>query len=110
MEIYVCNADGSDLRQITHLGKANWAPYFHPSGDKLVFSSNHHSKRGYQFNIFMINLDGTGLKQITHDDTFDAFPMFSFDGKNSFSAATETTMAQKTRIFFWLTGLKPNKF
>jgi len=29
----------------------------------------------------MINLDGTGLKQITFDDTFDAFPMFSYDGK-----------------------------
>lgn len=100
MEIYVCNADGSDLRQITHLGKANWAPYFHPSGDKLVFSSNHHSKRGYQFNIFMINLDGTGLKQITHDDTFDAFPMFSFDGKKLiFSSNRNNNGTKDTNIF-----------
>lgn len=28
MEIYTCNVDGSDLKQITHLGKANWAPFF----------------------------------------------------------------------------------
>ena len=28
-----------------------------------------------------MNLDGSGLEQITHDDVFDAFPMFSPDGK-----------------------------
>ncbi len=80
MELYVVNVDGTDLRQITNLGNANWAPYFHPDGDKLVFSSNHASERGFPFNIYMINLDGTGLKQITFDDTFDSFPMFSYDG------------------------------
>jgi Tol biopolymer transport system component len=29
----------------------------------------------------MINEDGSGLSQITHSDIFDAFPMFSPDGK-----------------------------
>lgn len=82
MEIFVCNVDGSDLRQITDLGKANWAPYFHPSGEKILFSTNHHTQSGRQFNIFSINLDGTGLQQITFDETFDAFPMFSYDGKH----------------------------
>jgi TolB protein len=81
MELYVCNVDGSDLRQLTNLGKANWAPYFHPKGDKIIFSSNHAAPRGYQFNLYMINLDGTGLKQITFDKTFDSFPMFSYDGR-----------------------------
>ena len=37
MEIYTINADGTDLKQITHLGKANWAPYFTPN-DKKSFS------------------------------------------------------------------------
>lgn len=81
MELYVCNVDGTELRQLTQLGKANWAPYFHPKGDKIIFSSNHAAPRGYQFNLYMINLDGTGLKQITFDKTFDSFPMFSYDGK-----------------------------
>jgi len=82
MELYVCNVDGSDLKKITDLGNANWAPFFHPSGKKVIFSSNHNSKRGFPFNLFMINLDGTGLEQITFDDTFDSFPMFSHDGKH----------------------------
>lgn len=81
MELYVANADGSDQRQVTDLGGANWAPYFHPSGEKLVFSSNHAAEDGFPFNIYMINLDGTGLEQITHDSMFDSFPMFSRDGK-----------------------------
>ncbi len=81
MELYVCNVDGSDLRQLTNLGKANWAPYFLPKGNKVIFSSNHAAPRGYQFNLYTINIDGTGLEQITYDKTFDSFPMFSYDGK-----------------------------
>jgi TolB protein len=81
MEIFVCNVDGSGLKQITNLGKANWAPFYHPSGKKILFSSNHHGQRGYQFNLFMINEDGSGLEQVTYDNIFDSFPMFSPDGK-----------------------------
>lgn len=81
MEIFVCNVDGSNLRQVTNLGKANWAPFYHPAGKKIIFSSNHHGQRGFQFNLFMINEDGTGLEQITYDGVFDSFPMFSPDGK-----------------------------
>ena len=81
MELYVCNVDGSDLTKITDLGNANWAPFFHPSGEKVIFSSNHKSKRGFPFNLYMINVDGTGLEQITFDKTFDSFPMFSYNGK-----------------------------
>jgi TolB protein len=81
MEIYTCNTDGSDLKQITRLGKANWAPFFHPSGKKIIFSSNHAGARGFEFNLYMINIDGSGLERITYDPVFDAFPMFSYDGK-----------------------------
>ncbi|MFO0355512.1 MAG: TolB family protein [Sphingobacteriaceae bacterium] len=81
MEIFTCNIDGSDLQQVTHLGKANWAPFYTPDGKKIIFSSNHHSKRGYDFQLFMINTDGTGLEQVTNESMFNAFPMFSPDGK-----------------------------
>ena len=80
MEIYTCNVDGSDLTQVTKLGGANWAPFYHPSGEKILFSTNHHTEKGYPFNLFMINTDGTGLEQVSHDGVFDAFPMFSPDG------------------------------
>lgn len=81
MEIYTVNVDGTDLKQVTNLGKANWAPFYTPSGNKIVFSSNHASKRGYDFQLYSINTDGTGLEQITSESIFNAFPMFSPDGK-----------------------------
>ena len=100
MELYICNADGSDLRQLTQLGKANWAPFFHPSGDKVIFSSNHKGKRGFEFNLFMINTDGTGLEQISYDHVFDAFPMFSPDGKKIiFSSNRNNGGTHDTNLF-----------
>lgn len=82
LEIFVANADGSDAKQITNLGKANWAPSWHPSGNKIIFASNHLGETGRQFNLFLVNVDGTGLEQISFDQTFDAFPIFSPDGKH----------------------------
>lgn len=100
MELFICNVDGSNLRQITNLGNANWAPYFHPSGEKIIFASNHKSKRGFPFNLFMINRDGTGLEQITYDDTFDSFPMFSYDGKYlAFSSNRNNGGTRSTNLF-----------
>ena len=97
LEIFVCNADGSGMRQVTNLGKANWAPFFHPSGKQIVFTSNHHSSDGRKFNLFAVNIDGSNLRQITYDSVFDGFPMFSPDGKkfvfssNRFNGGTRDT-------------------
>ncbi len=100
MEVYVCKVDGSELRQVTDLGNANWAPFFHPSGEKIILSSNHRSSRGFPFNLFMINIDGSGLEQITFDDQFDAFPMFSPDGsKLLFSSNRNNGGTRNTNLF-----------
>jgi Tol biopolymer transport system component len=99
MELYICNVDGSDLRKITDLGSANWAPFFHPSGKKIIFSSNHKNKT-VPFNLYMINVDGTGLEQITYDPIFDSFPMFSHDGKRLiFSSNRNNHGTQNTNLF-----------
>jgi TolB protein len=100
MEIYTCKIDGSGLKKITSLGKANWAPFFHPSGKKIIFSSNHHSQRGYDFQLYMINRDGTGLEKITHQSMFNAFPMFSPDGKKLvFSSNRNNGGGRDTNLF-----------
>ena len=82
LEIWIMNADGSDKHQITHLGGANFAPYWHPSGEKLIWSSNHLDPQGREFDLFMSNADGTGLEQITFSEGFDGFPVFSADGRH----------------------------
>ena len=100
MEIYTINTDGSDLKQITHLGKANWAPYFHPSDKKIIFSSNHHSTKGYDFQLYMIDLDGKNLQQITYESEFNAFAMFSPDGKKLvFASNRQGEKPHETNVF-----------
>ena len=81
MEVFVANADGSNAKQITALGQANWAPNFTPDGKHIIFCSNHEYKRGFPFNMYLIDLEGKGLEKISRDKGFDAFPMFSPDGK-----------------------------
>lgn len=81
LNIFIADIDGSNMQQVTDLPNANWAPFFHPDGERILFTSNHHIEGGRIFDIFIINSDGTGLEQVTKSGTFDAFPMFSYDGK-----------------------------
>jgi TolB protein len=99
MELFTCNIDGSELKQVTHLGGANWAPYFTVDGKHVVFSSNHVQK-GYHFNLWMCDLNGENAKQITFDPTFDAFPVFSRDGKQLvFSSNRNNGGGHDTNLF-----------
>jgi TolB protein len=80
MEVFIANADGSGARQVTSLGQANWAPNFMPGG-RVIFCSNHEYKRGFPFNMYIMNADGSDMEKISRDKGFDAFPMFTRDGK-----------------------------
>jgi TolB protein len=81
MELWVANADGSHARQITHFGKASFAPFFTPDGRHILFASNMDDPKGRTFELYVIGIDGRGLERITYGGQFDAFPMFSPDGK-----------------------------
>jgi Tol biopolymer transport system component len=81
LEIFVMDADGKNMKQITNLGKASFAPFFLPDGKRIIFSSNYNGDNPRDFNLYMINIDGTGLERITFNSSFDGFPMFSPDGK-----------------------------
>lgn len=99
MELFMSRTDGSEKRQLTTLGGANWAPYFHPSGDKVLFSSNHHTG-GFPFNIFMLDLVSGKVEQVTFDSAFDSFPMFSPDGtKLAFSSNRNNGRTRSTNVF-----------
>ncbi len=80
-EVWVANVDGTNPRQVTSLGGANFAPVFTPDGKKIIFSSNYKSPRSGAFDLYLINPDGTGLEAVTTNPEFDSFPMFSYDYK-----------------------------
>ena len=100
LEIFVMDADGKNTVQVTDNGAANFAPFFHPDGQRVIFSSNMNNPEGRNFDLFMINFDGTGLEQITFNDTFDGFPMFSRDGKKLVFASNRNAKTRgETNIF-----------
>lgn len=100
LEIYIMDADGKNIKQITNFGKASFAPFFHPKGKKIIFSSNVNSKTGRNFDLYMINIDGSGLEQVTFNATFDGFPMFTQNGKHlTFASNRFNKIKRETNIF-----------
>ncbi|GMR62511.1 hypothetical protein PMAYCL1PPCAC_32706, partial [Pristionchus mayeri] len=100
MELFWIPVDGSHKEvQITQLGGANWAPYYHHDNKRIIFSSNHNSTGAFgAFDLWMIDESGDlntlervsdrerqeikDQSQITWGEhEFDAFPFFSWDGK-----------------------------
>lgn len=100
MEVFVANADGTNIQQITQLGQANWAPNFTPDSKKIIFCSNHEYARGFPFNMYLMNLDGTKVQKVSRDNGFDAFPMFSPSGKKIvFSSNRNNGGTRDTNLF-----------
>jgi Tol biopolymer transport system component len=100
MEVWVANVDGSDAKQVTNFGQANWAPTFMPDSKRIIFASNHEYKRGFPFNLYTINGDGSNLQKVSRDKGFDAFPMFSPDGKRIVFASNRNTGGTRdTNVF-----------
>jgi Tol biopolymer transport system component len=100
LEIWVMKADGSNKRQITNNGKANFAPYFFPDGKRVIFASNVADPRGRDFDLYSVNIDGTQLERVTFNPTFDGFPMFSPDGKRIVFASNRNNKVETdTNVF-----------
>lgn len=79
-EIWTMNVDGSEQKAITRLNKLSWAPFFHPSGDYVLFASNIEGHSNFELYI----VDSEGKKdpvRVTFEDGFDGLATFSPDGK-----------------------------
>jgi hypothetical protein len=101
LEIYVANADGSEPVQLTYLDAASFAPFWHPSQKRIVFSSNYGDPKGREFDLFAVNIDGTSLERVTSAPGFDGFPMFSPDGQYLAFSSNRATKpgAHDTNVF-----------
>ena len=102
VELFIMNADGSNKRQITNNGAANFAPYFHPAGEKIIFCSNVNdtSPKRRNFDLFLINVDGSDLEQVTFHEEFDGFPMFNREGtKLIFCSNRNAAVPRQTNVF-----------
>jgi Tol biopolymer transport system component len=102
MEIMMMDADGSNKQQLTFNGKANFAPFFHPDGKRIIFASNMNdtTKTKRNFDLFLMNIESKSIEQITFNESFDSFPMFTNDGKKLiFSSNRNAKVRGETNIF-----------
>ncbi len=81
LDVFSMKADGSDVRQHTDNGSANFGPYPTPKMDKIIFSSNLGGNER-EFDLWLVPMSGMGEpERVTHTAGFDGFPMFSPNGK-----------------------------
>jgi TolB protein len=100
VEIFIMNADGSNKRQLTNNGAANFAPFFHPDGRRIIFSSNVHDPSGRGFNLYLLDIASGDVERVTNNTGFDSFPMFSPDGRHLiFSSSRDTNAPGRFDIF-----------
>ena len=96
-EIFTMNLKTRIERKITNLDAMSWAPFFHPSGKYLIFSTNLHGFNNFE----LYAVDTEGQKQpvrVTDSDGFDGLACFSPDGK-TLSWTSNRTNDKKSQIF-----------
>lgn len=91
MDLYIMDADGQNLRQITFdgdKGATSWAPFPHPDGKRIVYASNRDDfdqtlpgRYGFNFELYLIEIESGAIQRLTYNPNFDGFPMFSSDGR-----------------------------
>ena len=74
-QLYVMNANGSDVRQVTDLNNMGGRSTWSPDGTQLAFYRGPFGEH----DIYVINIDGTGLERLTHGGD-NLGPSWSPDG------------------------------
>ena len=79
-EIYVMNADGSNLIQLTDLGDQNKDIAWSPDGSRIAFSSKRGGGSVANYEIYVMDADGSNVIRLTNNFTWDSLPIWSPDG------------------------------
>lgn len=78
-EIYLMNADGSDVRRLTHTPGYDGGPFFSPDGKRIIW--RRFTERGDTADIFTMNLDGSDVRRLTDFGAMSWAPWFHPSGR-----------------------------
>jgi Tol biopolymer transport system component len=110
LELYIMDADGQHVRQLTHTpGCYNGGPFFSPDGKRVIFRSDRKKKDFLQ--IYVINSDGTGERALTDNEGVNWGPYWYPDGKHIVYAAADhsnPTVRPNYDLWWMETDPKPN--
>lgn len=80
LQLFVINTDGTGERQLTsHSNVVNWAPYWHPNGRSIVWTTSIHGHDNYE--VYLMNIETGAHRRVTFSAMFDGLPVFSPDGR-----------------------------
>lgn len=77
LQVYVIDADGSNLKMITRSPHSTFVPRWSADGATIAFVVEYH---GVRANIFEISAQGGNLRRLTAGPKFDGRPVYSPDG------------------------------
>jgi Tol biopolymer transport system component len=102
LELYIMDADGKNVRQLTHApGCYNGGPFFSPDGKQVVFRSDRKKKDHLQ--LYLINADGTGERALTDNlDWVYWAPYWYKDGKHIIFTAADHTVVPPNYDIYWM--------
>ncbi|MCB1148857.1 MAG: PD40 domain-containing protein [Chlamydiia bacterium] len=78
LQIYLIDADGGNLKQLTDNKAVNWAPFWHPSGEYIAYTTSLHGHHRYE--IYLLELKSGKEFRITDHAGFDGLPSFNAVG------------------------------
>jgi len=78
-DIYIMNADGSELKNLTNNPARNEIPCWSPNGTKIAFTSNRDGERNSE--IYVMNADGSEPINLTNHPAKDYYPSWSPTGE-----------------------------
>ena len=97
-EIYTMELDGGKPKKLTNMGAMSWAPYFHPSSEYLIFTTNKHGFSNFE--LYLVDAEGKSEPvRVTRTAGFDGLPAFLPDGKRVAWTSNRTSSGQSQ--IFW---------